>query len=153
MTADRIADVVTVFINAGVDTLYGMRPDPKLVQGVSEAEQRTGKKCITIAIPALPTSLSPEGMGEAERELDAHADLGVAVCMPHQCATNAFVTGASRPLRGIAEDEKQGVVSVARKCAEHGKWWRRPIGRASLVPLGGGKKAIDIHNGCVMVPL
>ena len=101
MTADRIADVVATFMNAGVDTLYGMRPDPKLVQGVSEAEQRTGKKCLTIAIPTLPTGISGDNTGEAERELDAHAELGVSVCMPHQCTTDAFLNRRTRSLDGI----------------------------------------------------
>lgn len=102
MTADRIADVVAAFMNAGVDTLYGMRPDPKLVRAVSEAEQRTGRKCITMAIPALPLGNTRDGMGEAERLLDAHAELGVSVCMPHQCTTDAFVNRQTRSIDGIA---------------------------------------------------
>ena len=101
MTADRIAGILATFMNAGVDTLYGMRPNPKLVQGVSEAEQRTGKKCITIAIPALPTEISPDSVGEAERVLDAHEELGVSMCMPHQCTTDAFVNRRTRSLDGM----------------------------------------------------
>ncbi len=101
MTAGRIADTVEVFMKAGVDTLYGVRPDPKLLQGISEAEQRTGKKCITISIPTLPIDNGPDSMGEAERELDAHAKLGVSVCMPHQMTTDAFVNRRTRTLSGI----------------------------------------------------
>jgi len=101
MTASRIADIVEVFMNVGVDTLYGMRPDAKLVQGVSEAQQRTGKKCITIAIPTLPAGSALDGMGEAERVLDAHVELGVSVCMPHQCTTDAFVNRRTRSIDGI----------------------------------------------------
>ena len=101
MTADRIADIVEVFMNAGVDTLYGMRPDPKLIQGVSEAEQRTGKKCITLAIPTFPVEDSAESMSEAKRLLDELAELGVSICMPHQCTTDAFVNRRTRSLDGI----------------------------------------------------
>jgi hypothetical protein len=101
MTAERIADILVTFMKAGVDTLYGMRPDPKLVQGVAEAEQRTGKKCITIAIPTLPKEICPDSAGEAERELDAHADIGVSVCMPHQCTTDALVNRRTRSLDGM----------------------------------------------------
>ena len=101
MTAGRIADIIVAFMDAGVDTLYGMRPTTALVDGVAEAEQRTGKKCITIAIPTLPVDSGPDSMGEAERELDAHAELGVSVCMPHQCTTDAFVNRRTRSLDGI----------------------------------------------------
>ena len=101
MTADRIADVVEAFMNAGVDTLYGIRPDQNLIQGVCEAEQRTGKKCITIAIPSLPIEDNAAGSGEAERVLDGLANLGTSICMPHQCTTDAFVNRRTRSLAGI----------------------------------------------------
>jgi len=102
MTANRIADIVEVFMDAGVDTLYGIIPDEKLIQGVSEAEQRTGKKCITIAIPSLPIEDTPSAMGEAERALDELVELGVAICMPHQCTTDAFINRRTRSMDGIA---------------------------------------------------
>lgn len=101
VTAERIAATVEAFMNEGVDTLYGMRPEPKLVRGVSEAEQRTGRKCITVAIPTLPVDDDPRNRGEAERTLDEYAELGVSVCMPHQCTTDAFVNRRTRSLTGI----------------------------------------------------
>jgi hypothetical protein len=101
MTAGRIADIVEAFMQTGVDTLYGMRPDPKLIQGVAEAEQRTGKKCVTIAIPTLPVDEGPDNASEAERSLDAHAELGVSVCMPHQCTTDAFISRRTHSIDGI----------------------------------------------------
>jgi hypothetical protein len=101
MTSSRIADIVEVFMNAGVDTLYGVVPDPKLVQGISEAEQRTGKKCITVAIPSLPVEETPTSMGEAECKLDEFAELGVSICMPHQCTTDAFLNRRTKSLAGI----------------------------------------------------
>jgi hypothetical protein len=101
MTAGRIADIVEVFMNAGVDTLYGIRPDKKLIQGVAEAEQRTGRKCLTIAIPSLPIEGTPASLGEAERVLDEIAGLGAVICMPHQCTTDAFVNRRTGSLDGI----------------------------------------------------
>ena len=101
MTADRIADIVEVFMSAGVDTLYGVTPDPKLIKGIAEAEQRTGKKCLTVAIPALPVEDPTMSMGEAERVLDEQAAMGTAICMPHQCTTDAFVNRRTRSLAGI----------------------------------------------------
>lgn len=101
MTADRIADIVEVFMNAGVDTLCGIRPDQKLIQGVSEAEQRTGKKCITVANPTLPLEETSASLGEAERLLDEIAALGTSICMPHQCTTDAFLNRQTQSLAGI----------------------------------------------------
>jgi hypothetical protein len=101
MTADRIADIVEVFMKAGVDTLYGIRSDPKLIRGISEAEQRTGKKCITLGIPTLPLADTAEGVGEAERLLDRLAELGASICMPHQATTDAFVNRRTKSLAGI----------------------------------------------------
>ena len=101
MTADRIADIVEVFMNAGVDTLFGIRSDKKLLQGVSEAEQRTGKRCITISTPILPLNETAENRGEAERILDEVAGLGASICMPHQGTTDAFVKRKTRSLDGM----------------------------------------------------
>jgi hypothetical protein len=101
VTADRIADIMATSMRVGVDTLYGMRPEPKLVQGVEEAQQRAGQKCITVAIPSLPLGNDAASLGEAERILDQYAALGVGVCMPHQATTDAFVDRKTRSLAGI----------------------------------------------------
>lgn len=101
MTRERIADIIETFMNAGVDTLYGIRPDKKLTDGIAEAEQRTGRKCITICIPTLPHGDSPEDLAEAERILDETASLGTSICMPHQATTDAFVNRRTRSLAGI----------------------------------------------------
>ena len=97
--ARRIADILTVALAAGVDTFYGVRPEPKLVEGIAEAEQRAGRKVITIAIPTLPTG--GDGIAEAERILDEYAALGASICMPHQATTDAFVNRRTRSLAGI----------------------------------------------------
>lgn len=102
MTAGRIADIIEVFMTAGVDTLYGMRPDdPKLIQGVEEAQQRTGRKCIRIAIPSLPLDDTASSRDQAERILDKLVKLDVALCMPHQDTTDAFVNRRAKSLEGI----------------------------------------------------
>ncbi len=99
--ARRIADILEVAMNAGVDTLYGMRPEPKLIEGVAEAEQRTGRKCIRVAIPTFPIGDDPASLAEIERIADQYAGLGVSVCMPHQATTDAFVNRRTRSLAGI----------------------------------------------------
>ena len=99
--AKRIADILTVALAAGVDTFYGVRPEPKLAEGIAEAEQRAGRKVITIAIPTLPTTGDSASLGEAERILDEYTALGVSICMPHQATTDAFVNRRTRSLAGI----------------------------------------------------
>lgn len=99
--AGRIADILETALAAGVDTFYGVRPDPKLMAGVAEAEQRAGRKVITVAIPTLPTGGDAASLGEAERILDEYAALGVSICMPHQATTDAFVNRRTRSLAGI----------------------------------------------------
>jgi len=99
--AKRVADILEVAMNAGVDTLYGMRPEPKLIEGVAEAEQRTGRKCILISIPSFPTVGDAASLGEVERIVDEYAALGVSICMPHQATTDAFVNHRTRSLAGI----------------------------------------------------
>ena len=99
--AKRVADILEVAMNAGVDTLYGMRPEPKLIEGVAEAEQRTGRKCILISIPSFPTVGDAASLGEVERIVDEYAALGVSICMPHQATTDAFVNRRTRSLAGI----------------------------------------------------
>ena len=99
--AKRVADILEVAMNAGVDTLYGMRPEPKLIEGVAEAEQRTGRKCILISIPSFPTGGDAASLGEVERIVDEYAALGASICMPHQATTDAFVNRRTRSLAGI----------------------------------------------------
>lgn len=101
MTARRIADIIETFMKTGVDTLYGMRPDPKLIHGIEDAEQRTGRPCIRVAIPSLPFDDTPGSKDDAARILDEMARLKVAICMPHQDTTDAFVNRRTKSLAGI----------------------------------------------------
>ncbi|MCX7003042.1 MAG: hypothetical protein NTV22_07185 [bacterium] len=101
MSATRIADVLVTFMQAGIDTIYGVRPEPVIMQAVEEAQQRTGRALITIAIPTLPLGDDAAARAEAARILDEYAALGVAVCMPHQATTDAFVNRRTQSLAGI----------------------------------------------------
>lgn len=101
MTPDRIADVLEVFFNAGVDTLYGIRPDSGLMQAIDTAQQRTGTRCIPLGIPTLPTDDTTEARDKAQRILDEYAKLGTRICMPHQATTDAFVNRRHKTVEGI----------------------------------------------------
>ena len=92
MTRERIADILEVFMQAGVDTLMGVDPaSPWLQEAIADAEDRTGHKYITIATPTLNVGEGPEALAENERILDDYAALGSSICMPHQQITDAMI--------------------------------------------------------------
>lgn len=104
--ADRkkIADVLEVFFNAGVDTIMGpFNSQSILVDAVKEAEDRTGVKGIIVSTPSFAispkTPLEGFDLGEAERILDQQVKLGVSICMPHQCTTDSMVDRCTREVR------------------------------------------------------
>jgi hypothetical protein len=99
MDRKRIAEVLEVFLSAGVDTLLGMRPEPKLIDAVKDAEDRTGRKCITLAIPTLNLAGTPEAEAENASLLDEYAAIGVSVCLPHQMTTDALVDRRTHHIR------------------------------------------------------
>ena len=100
MTREAIADVLEVFFRAGVDTLYGVRPDaPHLEHAIHDAEDRTGRGCIKISIPTLDVGDTPAAADANARELDATADIGVLICMPHQATTDALLDRTTRTIR------------------------------------------------------
>jgi hypothetical protein len=103
MTAERIADVLEVFLREGVDALVGMRPDPMLERAVKLAEDRTGRRLITMGTPHLNVAGDQAARDENARIFDAYAKIGCAVCGPHQCTTDVLLDRAGRTIRQMDE--------------------------------------------------
>ena len=102
-TRERIADVLEVFFNAGIDTILGGRPDvARFTEGVAEAEQRTGVKAIWMGTPTLDLDGTPEAADANARILDAYKAAGCRICMPHQATTDALLDRRTRTIRDIA---------------------------------------------------
>ena len=99
MTTRRIADVLEAFMNAGVDTLYGHSPSPKMIDAIKDAEDRTGRTCYKIAIPTLNIAPGADALADTERILDQYAALGLTLCMPHQATTDALLDRRDRCIR------------------------------------------------------
>ena len=103
--ADRkkIADIVEVYLKAGVDTIMGQIAHPPLAEGIKEAEDRTGKGAIVISTPSFP--IGPEtpskgfDLSAVEKILDREVRYGATFCMPHQMTTDAMVDRCSRSIR------------------------------------------------------
>ena len=91
-TREKLADVLVVFLEAGVDAIYGVRPDsPHLNQAMLDAEDRTGRQCIRIGTPILNTKPDRDNEGENGRILDGFVEIGCRLCLPHQVTTDALV--------------------------------------------------------------
>ncbi len=107
MDRQRIADILEVFLRAGVDTLMGPLPHAHLDDAITDAQGRTGVEVIRVSTPGLPvTAETPEegfDAGEMERILDEQAALGARFVMPHQSATDRLVDGCTRRIRRMDE--------------------------------------------------
>ncbi len=99
-TRANIADIITVFLQRGVDVVMGM-PVPLLRDAIHDAEQRVGRKVMLILTPHFNTL--PEGPPESEpsRVFDTCKAIGATFCMPHQCVTDQLIDRMHKKIRDI----------------------------------------------------
>jgi hypothetical protein len=62
-TRERVADILTVFFERGVDTVMGM-PVPMLSDAIADAQERTGREAKLILTPGF--NVLPDGPEESE---------------------------------------------------------------------------------------
>jgi hypothetical protein len=116
MDRKRVADVMEVFVRAGVDTVMGLIQVPVLYEAVQEVQDRTGRKMIVISTPILP--FTPEtpakgfDAGWIEKTLDEQKRLGATFCFPHQMTTDSLVDRCTREIRCMPQ--------AVRMIREHG---------------------------------
>jgi hypothetical protein len=99
-TRERITEVLTVFLDNGVDAV--MAPlSQHLEDAIRDAEDRTGREMIRILTPSF--NIRPGGPPdeEPERVLDRTRALGATFCLPHQCVTDALTDRLHREIRDI----------------------------------------------------
>lgn len=89
-TRERIADLLAVFLQAGIDAVMGMHL-PAFRDALRDAEDRVGRKMIWIQTPDFNIRPGGPPENEAEAVFDTCARLGATFCMPHQCVTDALV--------------------------------------------------------------
>jgi len=99
-TSANIADIITVFLQYGVDVVMGM-PVPMLRDAIHDAQDRTGRKVTLVLTPHF--NIVPGGPPETEpaRVFDTCKELGAAFCMPHQCITDALIDRMHNIIRDI----------------------------------------------------
>ena len=101
MGRKQIADILEVFCLAGVDAVYGGRPDAThLAEAIADAQDRTGRRITQITVPTLNVAETAEAQDENARTLDAYAAIGTNICMPHQGTTDKLTDRRSRTIRG-----------------------------------------------------
>ncbi|HAU36568.1 MAG TPA: hypothetical protein DCX07_02485 [Phycisphaerales bacterium] len=102
MDRKAMADVLEVFFRAGVDTVYGARPEShQLEDAIRDAEDRTGRKAVKMGTPHFDLSGKPEAKSANERTIEGFAKIGCSVCLPHQCTTDALVDRVGRRIRDM----------------------------------------------------
>jgi len=101
-----LADLLEVFLNAGVDAVMGFGRNELLQAGIHEAEQRTGRECTIVSTPSLPhdrrTAAEGFDMDEIRRLLDGEVACGATFCMPHTSTTDDMVDNCTREVRHMA---------------------------------------------------
>ncbi len=97
-TAQRIADVLEVYLQAGVDVTMSP-PAELMLAALDDARQRTGQTMQWIITPWL--ELTPDGpdMDAAARVFDEAAKCGGTFCWPHTSTTDRLYDGLTGEIR------------------------------------------------------
>lgn len=100
-TSKNIADILTVFMQSGVDTIMGGNLPPLMLDAIKEAEDRTGRKIINVITPHFNILPGGDLETEPERVFDACKEMGADICMPHQAITDALIDKMHGKIRDI----------------------------------------------------
>ncbi len=99
-TRDRIAAVLTTFVELGVDAVMGPVL-PRLDDAVREAEQRAGQAILRVYTPWFELNPPGEALANGARAFDECAAMRAAFCLPHQCVIDALVDRREGVIRDI----------------------------------------------------
>ncbi|HUT25771.1 MAG TPA: hypothetical protein VM492_15645 [Sumerlaeia bacterium] len=100
MTSKRIAEILTVYLENGVDTIMGM-PEQILRDAISEAQDRTGRAVTLILTPTFNGKPGGPPENEPERVFDRSKELGATFCMPHTSITDCLLDKLNRTIRDL----------------------------------------------------
>ncbi len=100
VTEDRLADILTVYLQHGVDTMMGM-PEPILTRAMETAKDRTGRDMTLILTPGFNMKPGGPPENEPERVFDRCKELGATFCFPHTSVTDCLLDKLNREIRGL----------------------------------------------------
>lgn len=89
-TRKNITDILTVFLEHGIDTIMGLPISP-LPEAIEDAQQRTGRRMIKVYTPIFNILDGGSEEKGPEHVLDEMKAAGATFCMPHQAVTDALV--------------------------------------------------------------
>jgi len=98
MTRGRVADILTVFLEHGVDAVMGM-PVPMLMGAIDDAQCRTGRRMHLIVTPTFNIRPGGPPEQEPERVFDRCKELGATFCFPHSSLVDRLVDRLHRTIR------------------------------------------------------
>lgn len=96
----NVAEVLTVFLQAGVNAVMGM-PVPLLADAIDMAEQKVGRRFRRIFTPHFDLTGDAKSPNAPERVVDLCARRGATFCFPHQCTTDALVDRREKRIRDL----------------------------------------------------
>jgi hypothetical protein len=89
---NAIADLLEVFLNAGVDTMMGLfYGNPLLLDAIHKAEDRTGRGMILVDTPILNVDDTPAARQEAAKVIAGCKEAGATFCFPHHSSAEQLV--------------------------------------------------------------
>ena len=99
-TRQNIADIISVFLEAGVNAVMGS-PDELLHQAIQDAQDRVGRPIHYIVTPHFNILPGEPPETEPQRVFDRCRRLGGTICMPHQCVTDRLIDRMHNQIRDI----------------------------------------------------
>lgn len=99
-TRERIAAILGVFLEYGIDTVMGPLSQ-HLEEAVCEAEQQSGQRIIRVYTPAFDIAPNAAPKDGAEAAFDQCARYNATFCMPHQCVTDALIDRRDGTIRDL----------------------------------------------------
>lgn len=99
--SQNIAEILTVFAQAGVDAIMAPHMLSPIQEALEEAEQRTGRSFVRIITPLF--NLKPNGSPEMEPEriIASCKEQGATFCLPHQAMTDALIDRRDKIIRDL----------------------------------------------------
>jgi hypothetical protein len=89
---DAIAEIAQCFMSRGVDAVMGPLVDnPVMLDGIHQAEDRTGKPMILIDTPIINVDDNAQARKEAEKVIRRSAEIGSKFCLIHHSSAEQLV--------------------------------------------------------------
>jgi len=104
-TRASIVDILTVFFEAGIDTIMGPR-NALFHDIIEDVQDRTGRKAQVIVTPHFNILPGGDPEMEPERVFDECQKLGATFCMPHQAITDALLDKMYNVIRDMDKYSK-----------------------------------------------